>query len=249
MSDPSISESGKAPGWFVTTLWSQVVAASDPEKSQGWDALQMVCERYWYPLYAFARQKGNDRETARDLVQGFFERLLSREYLAQADPKRGRFRSFLLGAFKHYMQNQWAKQRALKRGGEAMLLSLDALQGEEKLAAETWQAADPEHAFERRWALSLLEEVMSTLRMQWESEGRLDEFQRLKPHMLKDAGQERYQDLANDLGLSEAAVKMRVKRLRESYRDLLHRKVADTMDDSSKVQEELTYLQQCLSRA
>jgi len=249
MEDSSISESGKAPGWFATTLWSQVVAASDPEKTQGWDALQMLCERYWYPLYAFARQKGNDRETARDLVQGFCERLLSREYLAQADPMRGRFRSFLLGTFKHYMQNQWAKQRALKRGGEAMLVSLDALQGEEKLAVETWQAADPEHAYERRWALSLLEEVMSTLRMQWESEGRLDEFQRLKPHMLKDAGQERYLDLANDLGLSEAAVKMRVKRLRESYRDLLHRKVADTMDDSSKVQEELAYLQQCLSRS
>jgi RNA polymerase sigma-70 factor (ECF subfamily) len=249
MADSCISESGEAPGWFATTLWSQVVAASDPEKTKGWDALQLLCERYWYPLYAFARQKANDRETAKDLVQGFFEQLLSREYLAQADPMRGRFRSFLLGAFKHYMQNQWARQRALKRGGEAVLRSLDALRGEEKLAAETWQAADPERAYERRWALSLLEEVMSALRTQWESDDRLDEFKRLKPHMLKETGKERYQDLAIDLGLSEAAVKMRVKRLREAYRDLLHRKVADTMDDPSKVQEELAYLQQCLSRS
>ncbi|XOV70615.1 MAG: RNA polymerase sigma factor [Verrucomicrobiota bacterium] len=247
MKQHATTSSEVRPGWFATTLWTQVKAATDPEKTRGWDALQILCERYWYPLYAFARQLGNDRESARDLVQGFFERLLSRQYLAQADPMRGRFRSFLLGAFKHYIQNQWNKQRALKRGGGTELVSLDALSGEERLAAETWQTSDPERAYERRWALSLLGEVMDVLRAQWESVGRLDEFERLKPHMLKQAGQIRYQDIAKELRLSEAAVKMKVKRLREQYRDLLHRKVADTIDDPTKIQEELGYLQYCLS--
>lgn len=248
MTDPSTSSIGDTPGWFSTTLWTQVNAATDPDKSQGWQALQSLCERYWYPLYGFARQLGHDRETSQDLVQGFFERLLSQQYLAQADPMRGRFRSFLLGAFKHFIQNQWTKQRAQKRGGGVPLLSLDDLEGEERLSTETWKRTDPEQDFERRWALSLLDDVLRSLREQWKSDGRLDEFLSLKPHLLKEDREERYRDLGIKLGVSEAAVKMKVKRMRESYRELLHQKVADTLEDANSIQEELAYLQRCLSR-
>ncbi|MBT3964841.1 MAG: sigma-70 family RNA polymerase sigma factor [Flavobacteriales bacterium] len=244
--DNAISSSGEKKGWFATTLWSQVVAASDPEKTHGLLALEALCERYWYPLYAFARQKGAGHEDARDLVQGFFEQLLSRSYLTQADPDRGRFRSFLIGSFKHYTQNQRMKNQAQKRGCGQIHMSLDDPDIEDKFKAESGHDSNPERDFDRRWALSLLEGVMKDLRGEWKSQNRLSEFEQLKPHMLKEGDLEPYHEMAQRMKITEAAFKMKIKRLREQYRDLLHRKIADTVQHPSEVQEELAYLQKCL---
>ena len=249
MNHDSKSGSNEDQKWFATTLWSQVFAATAPDQTKGWSALESLCERYWYPLYGFARQSGKGHEDARDLVQGFFEQLLSRSYLSQADPNRGKFRSFLLGAFKHYMQNQWIKGNAQKRGGGKFHMSLEDPGLDERFLTESNQAGNPEQYFDRLWALNVLEEVMHDLRNEWQSRGKLDEFERIKPHMLKESNLERYSDVAVGMGVSEAAFKMKVKRLREQYRAVLHRKIADTIQDPSGIQEELTYLQNCLQRA
>jgi DNA-directed RNA polymerase specialized sigma24 family protein len=243
------SESIDKQKWFATTLWSQVFAAASPDQTKGWSALESLCERYWYPLYGFARQSGKGHEDARDLVQGFFEQLLSRSYLSQADPNRGKFRSFLLGAFKHYMQNQWIKGQAQKRGGGNIHMSLEDPDLDEKFLTESKQTGNPDQCFDRMWALNLLEEVMHTLRKDWQSRGQIQEFESLKPHMLKEPNLERYGEVAVKMRVSEAALKMKIKRLREQYRSFLHQKIADTLQDPSQIQEELAYLQSCLQRA
>ncbi len=248
MSRPNEADCNTNQGWFSTTLWSQVFSAQTPDDTQGWKALESLCERYWYPLYAFARQSGNNHEDARDLVQGFFEYILSRTFLAQADPNRGRFRSFLLGAFKHYISNQKVKQRAQKRGNGKIHASLEDPGLNEKYLAEADIASNPEYEFDRRWALNLLEGVMKELRSDWQSRGQKEAFERLKPFLLHGPGNgnETYASVASVMGITEAAFKMRVKRLREQYRTILHRTIADTVQDPSEISQELTYLQKCL---
>jgi RNA polymerase sigma factor (sigma-70 family) len=238
--------SGTEPGrrdtsaWFVTTHWSQVVAAGHGDTPGARDALGRFCATYWYPLYAYVRRCGRSPEDAQDLTQEFFARLISSNRLGMADQKRGRFRSFLLSAMNNFLSDEWDKNRAKKRGGGQTLLNLDS--AEARYAREPVDSVTPEQIFERRWALTLLDDVVNRLRAEYDVEGKTKLFKALKPCLVGDRAEQPYVDLGRKLGLSESAVKSAVHRLRRRYRNLLRNAIAQTVSPPEEVDEELSYL-------
>ena len=150
-------------GRFETTHWSLVLAAADAEDTHGREALAKLCQVYWYPLYAFVRRQGHSPHDAQDLTQEFFTRLLEKDYLGDVDRSKGKFRSFLLAALKHFLSKEWARAKTLKRGGGHTLVPLDALSAEDRYRREPEDNATPERLFERRWALTLLDQVLTRL--------------------------------------------------------------------------------------
>src|SRR2546430_9901540 len=149
--------------WFATTHWSVVLAARQQTSPEAGEALESLCRAYWYPLYAFIRRRGYDSHDAQDLTQGFFTRLLEKNYLAQADREKGRFRSFLLAALKHFLSDEQDRARAQKRGGGQALISLDEQTAEGRYRLEPADVMSAEKLFERRWALTLLEQARTRL--------------------------------------------------------------------------------------
>jgi RNA polymerase sigma-70 factor (ECF subfamily) len=247
MSDRSRSGSSRDPG-FVTTHWSVVLAARPADSSRARQALETLCRTYWYPLYAFARRVGHSPHDAEDLVQSFFARCLEKNYLDAADQAKGRFRSFLLLALKRFLANEWDKQRAQKRGGGAPLIALDALTAEERYGLEPAQHLSADRLFERRWALTLLEQVLERLRAEQAEAGRLTQFEQLKEALIGGGGRDApYARLAEQLGTSEAAVKVAVHRLRRRYRELLEAEIAHTVGTPEDVADERRYLLAVLS--
>jgi RNA polymerase sigma-70 factor (ECF subfamily) len=205
-------------------------------------ALAELCERYWLPLYGFARRKCGSVDEAQDLTQGFFVELLERELLACADPARGRFRTFLLAAFEHFISHQWERQRAQKRGGGRLPLSLDFGWAESRLAGEPGIEDDPRQAFERLWALQVLEASLQSVRAQYEARGQGHVFAALKAFMLDEQAGARLADAAEELGVSEGAVKVALHRLRARYRDALRAEILGTVDDPQEVDDEIRRL-------
>ena len=227
---------------FATTRWSQVVAAGDPSAPDSRRALESLCAAYWYPLYEFARRTGADRHAAQDLVQGFFAALLEKEWLAQADRDRGRFRAFLKTAFRNFAAKAWERAQAQRRGGDVLHLSLDFDRGEARYTLEPADTATPEAAFERRWALTMLDRVVGTLKAEFAAAGRQDHFTALLPFIVAGFPSPTHRDVAESLDMSEGAVKVAVHRLRRRYRALLRAAVADTVSDPADVDDELQQL-------
>jgi RNA polymerase sigma factor (sigma-70 family) len=218
-------------GHFATTRWSLVVSAGDRGSPQSATALATLCETYWYPLYAFVRRRGRNADDAQDLVQAFFARLLEKNDLAAAERDRGRFRSFLLASLKHFLANEWDRQRAQKRGGGQQLLSIDFGTAEERYHVEPSHELTAEKVFERRWAMVLLANVLARLREEFVQGGKCDMFERLKVFL---TGQQRaltYGQLGAELTMSEGAVKVAVHRLRKRYRELLRKEIGQTLAD------------------
>src|ERR1051325_7637097 len=151
-------------GVFVTTQWSLVLRASASDSPQAGDALTKLCQSYWYPLYVYVRRRGHSPEDAQDLTQEFFARLLERNWIANADKAKGRFRSFLLGAMNNFLADEWDKARAQKRGGGIAPLPLQFDTAETRFSREPADNSTPEQNFERRWAVTLLETVLNRLR-------------------------------------------------------------------------------------
>jgi RNA polymerase sigma-70 factor (ECF subfamily) len=228
-------------GRFLTTRWSLVLAAGDTQHPDSTEALATLCERYWYPVYAFARRRGRDADRAQDLVQGFFQHLLEKKTLGSADPDRGRFRSFLLGALKYYLADQAAHDAAQKRGGGATLHSLDLEDAESRYRLEADEDTNPERSFERRWALAVLAAAHQRLGAEAEASTNPERGRRLLG-FLTDAGGDRYRMVAEDLGMSEAAVKVAVHRLRRRFGAILREEVARTVEDAARVDDELRFL-------
>jgi RNA polymerase sigma-70 factor (ECF subfamily) len=228
-------------GRFLTTRWSLVLAAGDTQHPDSSEALATLCERYWYPVYAFARRRGRDADRAQDLVQGFFQHLLEKKTLGSADPDRGRFRSFLLGALKYYLADQAAHDAAQKRGGGATLHSLDLEDAESRYRLETDVSENPDRVFARQWALELLGHARQRLHDEIEASAQPERGRRLAA-FLTDPGGERYREVAEELGMSESAVKVAVHRLRRRFGALLREEVAQTVADEGRVDEELRFL-------
>ena len=170
-------DAGSSPERFRTTQWSLVLAARDRTAPEARLALQELCEAYWYPLYAFVRRHGHPPEEAQDLTQEFFVRLLEKDFLALADQSRGKFRSFLMAACKHFLANERDRAQALKRGGGRELLPIDARAGESRYAAEPTHDLTAERLFERRWALMLLHHVLGRLRDEFRQAGKGEQFE------------------------------------------------------------------------
>jgi RNA polymerase sigma-70 factor (ECF subfamily) len=227
---------------FVTTHWSVVLAAGRADTTRARDALARLCQTYWHPLYAYVRRLGNSPHDAQDLTQEFFARLLAKNYLASADESRGRFRSFLLASFKHFLANEWEKARAQKRGGGQIPISIDPVAAETGCHFEPADPATAEKTFERRWALTLLDQVLRRLRQEYAATGREELFGQLKPTLTEASRSVRYAEIATRLGTTEGAVKVAVHRLRQQYRELLRAEIAETVASPAKVEDELRSL-------
>ena len=232
---------------FAATHWSVVLAAKGGDSTRARAALETLCRTYWYPLYAFARRMGQSPHDAEDTVQGFFAICLEKNYLAAAEQAKGRFRSFLLLALKRFLAKERDKSRACKRGGGQRPIALDGLSAEQRYALEPAEQFSADRLFERRWALTLLEKVLSRLREELAAAGRLGAFEQLKEFLLADGRGTPYKELAAQLGTSEGAVKVGVHRLRQRYRELLEEEIANTVASPEEVEEERRYLLAVLS--
>jgi RNA polymerase sigma-70 factor (ECF subfamily) len=233
---------------FATTRWSVVLAARDKASPASEDALQILCRAYWPPLYAFIRRLGNPPHDAEDLTQEFFARLLHKGWLEAVDQERGKFRTFLIMAVKRFLANEWDKTRAARRGGGQTALSLDTQLAEELYLADESATLSAELLFERRWALTLLEQAMARLRSEYEGDGRRDDFNRLKEYLTAERGGIPYGEIARVLETSEGAARVAVHRLRKRFRDVFRTTVADTVSGSEDVDAEMRFVIEVLSR-
>ena len=227
---------------FETTRWSLIAAAGGDDSEAARAALAALCEAYWYPLYAYVRRRGADADDARDLTQGFLASLLERRDFEHLHPDRGRFRAFLLASLQHFLANDAARRRTQKRGGRAVLIPLALDDAEGRYRFEPADRVTPETLYERRWALTIVDRVLATLRETWEADGRGEEFDALKGCLLGRAPEDGYAGVAARLGTSEGAVKVAVHRLRRKFQAQLQSLVAETVADAGDVEDEIRYL-------
>ena len=232
----------KVPGQFTTTHWSTVLAAGDASLPEAEAALERLCRTYWYPLYAHVRRRGYSPEDAQDLTQEFFSRLLAKHWLSTADRNRGRFRTFLLGAFGHFLANEWHRARCEKRGGGREQVSWDQAVAENRYLAEPADELTPEKIYQKRWAVTLLEKVLSQLRAEQVAVGKEGFFEAAKDFLWGEKNTLPQAELAAELGLSEGALRVAVHRLRGRYRELLRAEIAQTVASPDQVDEELREL-------
>jgi RNA polymerase sigma factor (sigma-70 family) len=227
---------------FTTTHWSVVLTAGQVDSPDAQQALGMLCRTYWYPLYAFARRQGRSAEDAEDLTQGFFARLLEKGSIGQADPARGRFRSFLLASFKNFIAEAHRQASRLKRGGGQSPVSWDVMSAEERYLSEPKDESTAEALYEDRWALTLLETAMERLGAELTAAGRERVFVELKGQLWGESGVVSYRELSGRLDMSEGALKVTVHRLRHRFRELLREEVANTVADAGEIDDELRHL-------
>ncbi len=241
-SDSDPEATGHPKSWFVTTHWSVVLSAGRSDTPRARAALGQLCRTYWYPLYVHVRRRGYSPEDAQDLTQAFFAHLLEQHRLGAANQERGRFRTFLLSSLNNFLSDQWDKARAQKRGGGVETVPLQLDSAETRYGLEPADHRTPEQAFEKQWALSLLDTVLKRLRREYQQAGKGELFALLHPCLVGDGTARRYADLARKFGQSENGIKSSVHRLRQRYRQLLREEIANTVDSDSEVDAELGYL-------
>src|SRR5947208_12240797 len=228
--------------WFATTHWSVVLAAGESASPEAEAALQKLCRTYWYPLYAYVRRRGHSPHDAQDLTQGFFARLLEKNWVGAADREKGKFRSFLLSVLNHYLGDERDRANAAKRGGGQVLISLDEQTAENLLSQEPASYLSPEKEFEKRWAAALLQQAMTRLREEFETAGKGRTFDQLKLFLEGEASSGDYGAMAAGLGMSANAIAVAVHRLRQRYRELVRIEVANTVGSPDEVEEEMRHL-------
>lgn len=238
--DQSPSSQPQAPDRFASTRWSLVLTAGDRAAGESDRALQQLCESYWPPLYAYVRRRVGDIHEAQDLTQAFFEKLLEKDYLSDADPNRGRFRAFLITAFKNFLSKEWARAKAKKRGGGRRALSLD-FAAHDSMWGDVSDHHSPEDLYERQWAVTLLNRVFDRLQRDMERNGKAQQFHVLKP-FLGGSEESPYADAAKQLQLTESAARMAASRLRRRYRELLRDEIAETVASPAEVDDEVARL-------
>jgi RNA polymerase sigma factor (sigma-70 family) len=239
MAPPTSSESGPEPARFVTTHWSLVVAAGDRDSQQARQALAELCAVYWHPLYAYVRRLGYDVNEAQDLAQEFFTRLLEKDYLRTVDRERGKFRTFLLTSFRHFLANEYDRATAQKRGGGRSVLSLDFRDTEQRNSLEPSHALTAEKLYERRWALALLEQALARLRGEFTVNGRGPLFDALKVFLTGEKAAVSHDQLARQLSMTVGAITVAVHRLRQRYREVLREEIGRTVDDPAEIDGEI----------
>jgi RNA polymerase sigma-70 factor (ECF subfamily) len=243
----SLSEPGSSAGsptgkYFSTTHWSVVLEAGQKDAPGAEKALERLCQTYWYPLYVFIRRKGHPPHDAQDLTQEFFARFLEKNYVSLADQSRGKFRTFLLRSLEHFLINEWTKAQTAKRGGPHKTLSWDEQEAERRFSAEAVDGIPPDKAFEKRWAMSLLDEVMAQLGTEFSGTDKRRLYEALKGSVMGDQSTVSYQEIGASQGMAEGAVKVAAHRMRQRYRELLRAEVGRTVATSAEVDEELRYL-------
>lgn len=239
METPLVPGATAAADAFRTTHWSVVSAASQADTARSHTALAQLCQTYWQPLYAYVRRVGYSPCDAQDFTQEFFVRLLAGNSLAAADQSRGRFRSYLLASLKHFLANERDRARAQKRGGGVLPVPIDAITAETGLSLEPADPVTAEKLFERRWALTLLNQVLVKLRKDYMAAGKEDLFEQLKFTLTEASRSVPYAEIARRSGMTEGSVKVAVHRLRQKYRALLRAEIAQTVAEPESVEDEL----------
>jgi RNA polymerase sigma factor (sigma-70 family) len=229
---------------FTTTHWSIVLAAKDGDDAVVDPALESLCKAYWFPLYAFIRRRGYQVHEAQDLTQAFFARLLEKDFLRAIDRRKGKFRSFLLAALDHFLANEWRRAKAQKRGGGATFIPLDEVGERQYLQTP---ALSPEQLFEQQWAMALLEKSLTQLRAEFKASEKSALFDALKVFLTSEKREVSYAQLSSRLGISEAALKMAVSRLRRRFGEILRAEIAATVTGREEVDQELRDLFAALS--
>jgi len=225
---------------FVTTHWSVVLAARG-ESAEADAALEKLCRTYWWPLYGFVRRQSYRPEDAQDLTQAFFARLLKRRDLDTVRQERGRLRSYLLASLKNFLSKARHREMAVKRGEGRPLVSLDDLLARERTDQEPSHKLSADRIYERRWALTLLDQVLARLGAEYEAAGKLPLFDRLKELLAGESGQPSQAEIAAEMQMTENAVKQAFHRLRHRYRQLLHEEIAHTVAVPADVEDELRH--------
>jgi RNA polymerase sigma-70 factor (ECF subfamily) len=235
-------------GGFQTTHWSLVLRAGHRGNPEADTALAALCQRYWFPLYAYVRRHAADAQDAQDLTQEFFVRLLEKQYLAVADPRRGKFRCFLLASLKHFLSNERDRAKTQKRGGGVRPLRLDLETGESRLSLQPVDDMTPERHFERQWVLTLLDLVMSQLEAEYRQSGNAEQFERLKGSLTGQRDHLPYAAIGAELNISEEAARQAASRLRKRYRQLLRAEVSQTLAEPGEIDDEIRSLFEILGR-
>jgi DNA-directed RNA polymerase specialized sigma24 family protein len=237
-----LQQRGELPQDFLTTHWSIVTLAADSASPDSFAALEKLCRAYWFPLYTYVRRRGHNFEEARDLTQGFFAVLLEKNYVANADMQRGRFRTFLLAAMSHYLANEWNRAHTKKRGGGAPQFSLDALDAESRYRLEPAEDATPESCYDRRWAEAVLGGALAQLRREFDDSGRGQRFDDLKGHLLGEPDALSYETLAERMGIGLTGVRSVVHRMRKRFGALVRNEIAQTVTSPEDVEDEIRHL-------
>jgi RNA polymerase sigma factor (sigma-70 family) len=224
---------------FATTHWSVVLAAGKSSSANQKRALETLCQSYWFPLYAFLRRKGYDNHQAEDHTQAFFAHLLEKHHLQIADPKYGKFRSFLLIRLKGFLSDERDRSQAQKRGGGRKILSLSFENAEGQYALEPVDRLSPEMLFEKSWALTVLERTMDRLEADMVKKNKQKLFEHLKVYLTTDKDAIPYQDMATELAMTEGSIGVAVHRLRRQYRKLIRDEIAQTVGDEDQIDEEM----------
>jgi DNA-directed RNA polymerase specialized sigma24 family protein len=239
----------RGPDYFATTRWTLVVSAARPSSPLADQALEELCRIYWYPLYLFVRHQGFGREDAEDRVQSFLERLLRGRDLENLSAGQGRFRAFLLASMKHFLANDWRDARRQKRGGGHEPLPLDWNGADDRFQRDLVDAAPSvEAAFDRAWAIAILEQVIKRLEAECRANGKGPFFEVARSFLAVDRESVPYAEAARQLGMDEASLRVAVHRLRKRYRTLLQDEIAQTLCDPAGVDEELRSLRLALTR-
>ena len=242
----SVSQSPTPPTILASAMpeskWTLLLRAQEAEHPAATKALGELMMLYWEPLYSFARHRGWSPEDAEDAVQGFYANLIGRGSVQNVHPSRGRLRTFFLSSFDNFLISVWRERQAQKRGSGQTLLSLDQALAEKHYAVEPTDTLSPEKLFDRRWICTLLERVLAKLRASYDERGRAGVFDGLQPALEQRGKHFGYIEIGSKLGLSENAVKQAVFRLRQQYRELIRREIADTVSDPAEVESELMAL-------
>lgn len=215
-----------------------MISAGDPDAPLAKESLSELCNAYWYPLYAYIRRRGNDPEQAKDLTQDFFARILEKGLLAEADPARGRFRSFLRTVCAHFLSNRRDWEHARKRGGGRTSLSIDAVSAEGQYLRELADGLTPERIFDRSWALTLLQRVLDKLGGEYDEAGKAATFEALRGALAGDEASS-YATVADRLGSTEGAARVAAHRLRRRYGELLRQEIGATLVEPGEIDNEI----------
>jgi RNA polymerase sigma factor (sigma-70 family) len=226
---------------FTTTHWS-VVLEAQTESPAAQEALEKLCRTYWRPIYGFVQRQGIGPEEAKDITQGFFADLLERRSLSAVRREKGRFRSYLLGALKHFLADERRRAVAIKRGKGQRLIPLEELTADERIEMEPADPVTPEQTYERRWASTLLERVLSRSKDEYRAAGNATLFDSLKQLLPDEPGAPSQADIAAQLGRTENAVRQAFHRFRQRYQLLLREEIAHTVATPGDIEDELRHL-------
>lgn len=245
--EPPRDEAASSPQWFRTTHWSLVSLAGDADSPQATAALEKLCRTYWLPIYSYIRRQGYGPHDAQDLAQGFFARLLRLDSLSAVGQAKGKFRTFLLVALNHFLSDERDHARAEKRGGGRTPISLDETSAEELYLQIPAPDLTPEKLFDRRWALTVMEQALGRLRKEYSTAGNGALFEHLSGFLSREAAAGEYDRAAKQLGMSPGAMAVAVHRLRQRYRECVRFELSQTVTSPEDLELEMKHLFQALT--